>query len=114
MAAWTVNSTISNGDYIMVDAYNTDCSTSTELVAAPTNNAILLKSITVTMDDTDGRWFKVFNATDLQIGPVKPYNRQWHREYETPLTFTGAINVQTESDRQIHICLAYSIKPSIS
>lgn len=110
MAAWTINSTTSNGEFIMVDAYNTDSSTSTELIAAITGS-LLLKSLTVTMDDTDGRWFKIFNDSDLQIGPVKPYNRQWHRDYETPFEFTGAINVQTESDRQIHICLAYKNKP---
>lgn len=110
MADFTVNTTTTKGGYFIVDAYSADVGTSTELVATSAGNEYLLKSITVTMKDTDGKWFKVFDDTTLRIGPVSPYNRQWHRSYESPIRIAGAINIQTEANRQIHITIAYTIR----
>jgi len=108
---FTVNSTVSNGDWIIVDAYSADISTSSQLVDTPAGHSALLKSITVDINETD-KWFKVFNDADLQIGPVRPKGRIYHRSFETPLTFSGDIYVQTESNNQIHIIIAYRTKPN--
>ena len=111
--AFTVNSTTTNGDWKICDAYTTDCSTSTELVAASSNHLHLLRSITVDIEN-DNCWFKIFNGTDLQIGPVTPRTNIYHRDYETSLIFSGAINVQTESAQIIHITIAYQTIPTLA
>jgi len=112
MAAFTVNSTASMGEWTVIDAYSTDVSAAQELLADLTNASYLVKGFTVTMDDTDGKWFKIFDDADLQVGPIKPYNRPWSVRYESAVRFDGAINVQTESDRQIHITMDYRILPT--
>lgn len=109
MAAFTVNTITTKGEYIIVDAYSADVSASTALVAASTGNEYLLKSITVDINETD-KWFKIFNDTTLKIGPVRPKGHIYHRDYESPIVFGGAINVQTESNNQIHITIAYKIR----
>lgn len=109
MADFTVNTITTKGAYYVVDAYSTDVSTSTELVAASTGNEYLLKSITVDIDHSDC-WFKVFDGTTLRIGPVRPRTNVYHREYESPIRIVGAINIQTQSDKRIHITIAYKIR----
>ena len=109
MADFTVNTITTKGNYFIVDAYSTDVSTSTALVAASTGNEYLLKSISVEINNSDC-WFKVFDGTTLRIGPVKPRTNNYYREYESPIRITGAINIQTESDKQIHITIAYKIR----
>jgi hypothetical protein len=111
MAAFTVNTISTKGEWLIVDAYSADVSTSTELVAASTGNSYWLKSVSVEINDNDC-WFKLFDDTTLRIGPVKPRTNNYHREYESPIIFDGAINVQTESDKQIHITIAYKIFPT--
>ncbi len=109
MAAFTVNTTTTKGGWLIVDAYSTDVSTSTELLAVSTRNEYLLKSVSVEINDND-TWFKVFDDTTLRIGPVKPRTNNYHREYESPIRIAGAINIQTESDKQIHITIGYKIR----
>ena len=109
MADFTVNTVTTKGSYTIVDAYSTDVSTSTELVAASAGNEYLLKSISVEINDND-RWFKLFDDTTLKIGPVRPRTNNYHRKYESPIRIAGAINIQTESNNQIHITIAYKIR----
>lgn len=109
MAAFTVNSTISAGEWTVIDAYSTDVSTSQTLLADVTGHIYLVKGFTISLNDNDGRWFKIFNDTDLRIGPVKPYRVPWKVRYESQMVFAGAIKVQTESDRQIHVTMDYRI-----
>ena len=107
--SFTVNTITTKGEYIIVDAYSADVSTSTALVAASTGNEYLLKSITVDINESD-KWFKIFDDTTLRIGPVRPRGVTYHRSYESPIVIAGAINIQTESNNQIHITIAYKIR----
>lgn len=109
--SFTVNSTVSVGEWTVIDAYSTNVSTSTELLATKAGHRYLVKGFTITMLDTDGKWVKIFNDTDLRIGPFSPYNRLWPVRYESAMVFEGAIKVQTESGRQIHITMDYRIVP---
>lgn len=112
MAAFeTINSTVSVGEWTIIDGYSTDCSTAQELLANITGHRYLVKGFTVTMKDTDGRWVEILNDVDLRIGPFRPYNRPWTIRYESQMVFEGAINVLTETDRQIHITMDYRIIP---
>jgi len=110
MAAFTVNTIAAEGDWHIIDAYSTDVSTSTALLAANGEQDYLVKSVSVEINHSDC-WFRLFDGTTLRIGPVKPRANNYHREYESPIVFSGAINVQTESDKQIHITLAYKLRP---
>lgn len=109
MAAFTVNTITTKGSWQIADAYSTDVSTSTELVAVSTGNEYLLGSISVEINDND-TWFKLFDDATLKIGPVKPRTNNYHRDYESPIRIAGAINIQTESDKQIHITIAYKLR----
>jgi len=110
--AFTINSTVSVGEWTVVDGCSTDVSTAQALVAAAAGHSHLLKSITITMQDADGRYFQVLNDAVLFIGPVRPYSRQWHRRYESALEFSGAINILTETDRNIHVTAEYRTIPT--
>ena len=111
MAAFTVNTTPAAGEWKIIDAYSTDVSTSTALLADVALHQYLVKDITITMIDTDGRWIKILNDTTLAIGPVKPKGQIWNVHYESPMVFSGAIYVQTESDKQIHVTMNYRTMP---
>ncbi len=108
MAAFTVNTITTKGRWLIIDAYSTDVSTSTALLASITGHEFLLKSVSVEINHSDA-WFKVFDDTTLRIGPVKPRTNNYHRDYESPIRIAGAINIQTESDKQIHITIAYRV-----
>ncbi len=108
MAAFTVNTVNTRGGYKIVDAYSTDVQTSTELLADITGHEYRIKSVSVEINDND-TWFKLFDDTTLRIGPVKPRTNNYHRDYESPIRVDGAVNIQTESDKQIHITIAYKI-----
>ncbi len=108
MAAFTVNTTNTRGGWLIADAYSTDVSTSTELLADITGHEYLIKSVSVEINDSD-TWFKLFDDTTLRIGPVKPRTNNYYRKYESPFRVDGAINIQTESDKQIHITVGYKI-----
>jgi len=110
--AFTVNSTASMGEWTVIDAYSADVSTAQALLADKAGHSYLVKGFTVTMDDTDGRWFKIFDDAVIQVGPVRSYNRPWPIRYESAVRFDGAINVQTEANRPIHITMDYRIIPS--
>ena len=109
MADFTVNTITTKGGWIIVDAYSTDVSSSTALLAASTGNEYLLKSLSFEINHSD-TWFKLFDGATLKIGPVKPRTNNYHREYESPIVIAGAINIQTESDKQIHVTIAYKIR----
>ena len=111
MAAFTVNTITTRGSWLIIDAYSTDVSTSTQLLADVTNHEYLIKSVSVEINHSD-TWFKVFDDTTLKIGPVKPRTNNYHRDYESPFRIAGAVNIQTESDKQIHITIAYKINES--
>lgn len=110
--AFTVNTTPSMGEWDIIDAYSTDVGTAQQLLADVAGNSYLVKSIVITMKDTDGRNVEIYNGATLSIGPVKPYNRPWSIRYESPMVFTGAINVKTETDRPIHITMCYRKFPT--
>ena len=109
MAAFTVNTITTKGGYYIVDAYSTDVSTSTELVATSAGNEYLLKSVSFEINDND-KWLKLFDDTTLRIGPVRSRTNNYHRSYESPIRIAGAINIQTESNDQVHITIAYKIR----
>ena len=106
MAAFVVNTITTKGGWSIADAYSTDVSTSTELLTAITGNEYLVESLSFEINHSD-TWFKLFDDTTLRIGPVKPRTNNYHRDYESPIRIAGAINIQTESDKQIHITIAY-------
>ena len=114
MAAFTVNSVTSRGPWLVIDAFSTDVSTSTALLADVTNNNHLVKSISVDyLKGTDNRWIKVFDGTDLQVGPVKTGVKIWSQDFEDGLTFEDGVYFQTESDAQFHVTMIYKIVPVI-
>ena len=108
MAAFTVNTVNTRGGYKIIDAYSPDVSTSTALLADIAGHEYRIKSLSFEINHSD-TWFKLFDDTTLRIGPVKPRTNNYHREYESPIRVDGAVNIQTESDKQIHITMAYKI-----
>ena len=108
MAAFTVNTITTRGKWLIIDAFSTDVSTSTALLADIAGHEYLIKSLSFEINHSD-TWFKVFDDTTLRIGPVKPRTNNYHRDYESPFRVDGAVNIQTESDKQIHITIAYQI-----
>lgn len=111
MAAFTINSTVTVGEYTIVDAYSADVSTAQALVAAKAGHSHRLKSITIDINHSDTP-FEVYNDSDLFIGPVRPRANVWHRRFEGELVFSGAINVKTSSDKQIHVIAEYRTVPT--
>lgn len=106
MAFTTVNVTPSMGEWDIVDAYATDISASSELLADIAANKYLIKSISFEMEDTD-RYFQVLDDAAVVLGPVDTKGRQWKIRYESPLVISGALNVQTENDVICHITVCY-------
>lgn len=114
MAAFTVNSVTSKGPWLVIDAYSTDVSTSTALLADVTGNNHLVKSIIIDYQKgTDDRWIKIFDGTDLQIGPAKPSVNLYSLDFGDGLTFEDGVYIQTESDAQIHVTMIYRIVPQL-
>lgn len=109
MGTFAVNTITTKGEWSIIDAYSADVSASTELLTTSTGNEYLLKSVSFEINDND-TWFKLFDNTTLRIGPVKPRTNNYHREYESPIKIAGAIKIQTESDKQIHVTIAYKIR----
>ena len=110
MADFTVNTVNTRGTegWKILDAYSTDVSTSTQLLVAVTGHEYRIKSLSFEINHSD-TWFKLFDDTTLRIGPVKPRTNNYHRDYENPIIVSGAVNIQTESDKQIHITMAYKL-----
>ncbi len=114
MAAFTINSVTSPGPWLVVDGFSTDVSTSTALLADISNNNHLVKSISVDyLKGSDDRWIKLFDGSDLQVGPVKTGVKVWKQDFGDGLTFEDGVFVQTESDAQIHITMIYKIVPIV-
>lgn len=113
MAAFTVNSVTSRGEWKVVDGYSTDVSTSTALLANVANHEHLVKSISIDYQKgTDNRWIKVFDGTDLQIGPAKPSVNLYSLDFGPDgLTFEDGVYFQTESDAQFHVLMIYKVVP---
>jgi len=44
---------------------------------------------------------------------MKPDGKIWNVHYESPMVFSGAIYVQTESDKQIHVTMNYRVMPVV-
>ncbi len=110
MAAFTVNSTVSVGEWTIVDAYSADVSTAQSLVAAVTGHKHLLKSITIDIDHSDTP-FEIYNDSNLFIGPVRPRTNIYHRRFKSAMEFSGAIKVKTSSDKHIHVLAEYRTVP---
>ena len=114
MAAFTVNSVTSKGPWLVIDAYSTDVSASTALLADLTGNDHLVKSISIDYQKgSDDRWIKMFDGSDLQVGPVKTGVTIWKQDFGDGLTFEDGVYIQTESDAQIHVTMIYKIVPVI-
>ena len=112
--SFTVNSVTSKGPWLVIDAYSADVSTSTFLLADVTGNDHLVKSIQIDYQKgTDDRWIKIFDGTDLQIGPAKPSVNLYSLDFGDGLTFEDGVYIQTESDAQIHVTMIYKIVPVI-
>jgi hypothetical protein len=109
MAAFTVNAITTKGSTLILDAYSTDVSTSTALLAASAGNEYLIISVSFEINHSD-TWFKLFDDTTLRLGPIKPRTHNYHREYKSPIRIAGAINIQTESDKQIHVTIEYKLR----
>ena len=109
MAAFTVNTITTKGNTFILDAYSTDVSTSTALLATSTGNEYLIESVSFEINHSD-TWFKLFDDTTLRLGPIKPRTNNYYRKYESPIRIAGAINIQTESDKQIHVTIEYKIR----
>jgi len=112
MAFTATNTTPSMGEWDIVDAYGTDISTSSELLATSTAHNYLIKSINFDMEDTD-RWVKFFDGTTLVCGPVETKGRLFRQIYESPLIISGAFNVQTENDTKVHVTVCYRKFPTV-
>ena len=114
MAAFTVNSVTSKGPWLVIDAFSTDVSTSTFLLADLTGNNHLVKSVQIDYQKgTDDRWIKMFDGSDLQIGPAKPSVNLYSLDFGDGLTFEDGVYFQTESDAQFHVTMIYKIVPVI-
>ncbi len=114
MAAFTVNSVTSKRPWLVIDAFSTDVSTSTFLLAAVALNSHLVKSIQIDYQKgTDQRWIKMFDGSDLQIGPAKPGVNLYSLDFGDGLTFEEGVYIQTESDAQIHVTMIYKIVPRL-
>lgn len=112
MAAFTVNSVTSRGPWLVIDAYSADVSTSTALLADVTNHDHLVKSIAIDYQKgTADRWIKLFDGSDLQVGPVKTGVKIWSQDFGDGLTFEDGVFIQTESDAQLHVCMIYKVIP---
>lgn len=103
-----VNAITTRGAWRIVDAYSVDVNTSIALLADIVGHEYQIKSLSFEINDND-TWFKLFDGTTLKIGPVKPRTNPYHRDYESPIRIDGAINIQTESNKQIHITIAYKV-----
>ena len=106
MAAFTVNVSPTRGEWNVCDAYSTDVSTSTALLADVTGSGYMIKSVTFQINDND-TWFKLFDGTTLVLGPIKPRTNGWSKTFQSPILIAGAINIQTESDKQIYVNLEW-------
>ena len=106
MAFTTINVTPSMGEWNIVDAYATDISVSSALLADIAFNTYLIKSITFDMEDVD-KWVTIFDDAAIVCGPIQSKGRQWTVRYESPLVVKGALNVQTENDELFHITVCY-------
>ena len=113
MAAFTVNSVTSRGDWLVIDGFSTDVSTSTALLADATNTDHLVKSISIDYQKgIDNRWIKVFDGSDLQVGPAKPSVNLYNLDFGPDgLTFEDGVFFQTESDAQFHVMMVYKLVP---
>ena len=111
-AAFTVNSTTSRGPWLVIDATSTDITTSAYLLAAVAGNDHIVKSISIDYDNPD-KWIKIFDGTDLQIGPLElGVNEHWDKTFESGMTFEEGVYFQTESSGLFHVLLEYKIVPS--
>lgn len=112
MAAFTMNSVTSKQPWLVADGQSTDISTSTAFIAAVTGSSHLVRSIAIDYTKgSDGRWIKVFDGTDLQIGPVKTGTDTWSIDFgeDSGLTFDDGVYIQTEADAQTHVTVVYKI-----
>jgi hypothetical protein len=105
----TVNIVDTRGGWKILDAYSADIQTSTQLLAAVTGYEYNIKSLSFEIDNSE-RWFKLFDDSTLRIGPIKTRTNNYHRSYESPIIVSGAVKVQTESDKEIHITIAYKLR----
>ena len=112
--SFTVNSVTSKGPWLVIDAFSTDVSTSTFLLANVTGNNHLVKSISIDyLKGSDNRWIKMWDGTDLQVGPVKTGSKLWSQDFGDGLTFEDGVYIQTEADAQIHVTMIYKIVPVV-
>lgn len=112
MAAFTINSVTSKGPWLVADGMSTDVSTSTAFIAAVTGNSHLVRSISLDYQKgNDDKWIKIFDGTDLQIGPVKPSVNLWSQVFVDGLTFEEGVFIQTEADAEIHVTIEYRVQP---
>ena len=113
MPVFTVNSTISCGPWLVIDATSTDITTLRSLLTSVAGNNHLVKSITIDYDNPD-KWIKIFDGSDLQIGPLElGVNEHWEKTFDSGMTFEEGIYFQTESSGVFHVLLEYRIVPVI-
>lgn len=112
MAAFTMNSVTSKGPWLVADGQSTDVSTSQAFLADVTGANHLVRSIDIDFTKgSDDKWIKIFDGTDLQIGPVKTGRDTWSVNFgeDSGLTFEDGLYIQTEADAQIHVTVVYKI-----
>ena len=99
MAAFTMNTVQSKHPWLVADGQSTDVSTSTAFIAAVAGNSHLVRKISIDYQKgVDGRWIKVLDGTDLQIGPVKPSRNDWELDLgeDAGLLFEDGVFIQTD------------------
>ena len=113
MADFTVNVSPTRGAWNVCDAYNTDASASTELLADVAGNGYLIKSVSFEVNDND-KWLKLFDDAALVLGPIRARTNNWEKTFQSPIHIAGAVNIQTESNDQFHINIEYRFDPDIA
>lgn len=108
--SFTVNSLTSKGPWRVVDAYGTDVTTSSVILDDITGNVHLVRSIAIDFANI-GNWIKIFDGTDLQIGPWESGSKHWSQVFVDGITFEEGVYIQTESAGKIHVTIEYQIVP---
>lgn len=113
MAAFTVHSTVSNGEWSTVCGTSVDISGTEQFILADiAGNSYLVKSIALDYEKTD-KWLQVLDGDALQIGPMElGYGKHWEKVFQSGLVFDGGVYIEAESPGLVSVIVEYKIIPS--
>lgn len=110
--AFTIHSTVSNGEWITVCGTSTDISVTEQFILADiAGNSYLVKSITIDYEKTD-KWVQVLDGDDLQIGPFYCGSKHWEKVFQSGLVFDGGVYIEAASTGLVSVIVEYKIIPS--